>query len=223
MSIVARISIPGGGFGVGELSSGVPEIELDRTVTCGRSAFYYLWVNTPDRRPVESPTFNHPFEELLALDSVSGGGLYRGKKESTGDDLINALRKFDVELLRGQYREGAWELQLGFPDLNQLSRFGDYCIETSNVRMELREVFRAVESNPLGSDLTPRQREALVTAHEAGYYDIPRRASQLDIAERFGLSDQAVSERLRRGESKLIRRHLLDEENPDRDSGGRFR
>jgi hypothetical protein len=33
---------------------------------------------------------------------------------------------------------------------------------------------------------------------EGGYYDIPRRMSTKDLAEEFGVSDQAITERLRR-------------------------
>ena len=45
--------------------------------------------------------------------------------------------------------------------------------------------------------LTPGQREALVAALEAGYYEIPTNATTNEIAETIGISQQALSKRLR--------------------------
>jgi len=39
--------------------------------------------------------------------------------------------------------------------------------------------------------------------------DIPGRITLVGFSDEMDVSDQAVSDRLRRGESKLIRRHLL--------------
>lgn len=52
--------------------------------------------------------------------------------------------------------------------------------------------------------LTPKQRETLVTALELGYFDVPQRSTMEDVAEEVGVSQQAVSKRLRHGHSNLI-------------------
>jgi predicted DNA binding protein len=59
--------------------------------------------------------------------------------------------------------------------------------------------------------VTGPQREALVLAVERGYYDIPRRCSTAELAAVLGVSDQAVSERLRRGIATLVERTLGDD------------
>ncbi|MFB9804846.1 helix-turn-helix domain-containing protein [Haladaptatus pallidirubidus] len=38
----------------------------------------------------------------------------------------------------------------------------------------------------------------------AGYYDIPRRATQQDLAAELGLSQGTIGEHLRRAEAKII-------------------
>jgi predicted DNA binding protein len=53
-------------------------------------------------------------------------------------------------------------------------------------------------------DLTEPQREALLLAYEQGYYDSPRTTTLADLADQFGISRQAVSNRLKRGTRQLI-------------------
>ncbi len=53
-------------------------------------------------------------------------------------------------------------------------------------------------------DLSPRQREALVTAFEAGYYEIPREATTEELGEALGVDRRTAEEHLRRAENKLL-------------------
>lgn len=52
--------------------------------------------------------------------------------------------------------------------------------------------------------LTSTERETLERAVESGYYDEPRRATLSDLTESFGVSEAAVSKRLRSAERKLV-------------------
>ena len=52
--------------------------------------------------------------------------------------------------------------------------------------------------------ITDKQREAVETAMQAGYYETPRRADLADLAEELGVSRSAVSQRLTSTESKLV-------------------
>lgn len=52
--------------------------------------------------------------------------------------------------------------------------------------------------------LTDKQREAVSSAVELGYYETPRRANLGDLAERLEVSRSAVSQRLTAVEAKLI-------------------
>jgi predicted DNA binding protein len=52
--------------------------------------------------------------------------------------------------------------------------------------------------------LTDRQQEIVRTAITAGYYDIPRRATQRDLAAELDLSRGTIGEHLRRAEAKII-------------------
>ena len=52
--------------------------------------------------------------------------------------------------------------------------------------------------------LTDRQQEIVRAAITAGYYEIPRRATQRDLATELGLSRGTIGEHLRRAEAKII-------------------
>jgi predicted DNA binding protein len=58
---------------------------------------------------------------------------------------------------------------------------------------------------PAGADLTARQREVVATAVELGYYDVPKSASQADVAAEFGCAPATVAEHLRKAEAALAR------------------
>lgn len=60
--------------------------------------------------------------------------------------------------------------------------------------------------------LTEKQRRTVMAAFEAGYYDVPRKATTEEIADELGVSHQALSERFRRAHAELVRAHLPVEE-----------
>jgi len=71
--------------------------------------------------------------------------------------------------------------------------------ERSTPLFTCREVEHAVLER-----LTDRQREVLLTAVEAGYYEWPREVSGEELAERLDLSGATLHEHLRRAESALV-------------------
>jgi len=58
-------------------------------------------------------------------------------------------------------------------------------------------------------NLTEKQREALEAAYAVGYYDVPKTGQLADIARELDLTQQAVSERLRRGISAMLAEDAL--------------
>lgn len=59
-----------------------------------------------------------------------------------------------------------------------------------------------------GARLSPRQREALSTALELGYYDFPREVTHEDVADAIDCAPSTASEHLRKAEAKLVRAAL---------------
>ncbi|WP_394296308.1 helix-turn-helix domain-containing protein [Natrinema versiforme] len=53
--------------------------------------------------------------------------------------------------------------------------------------------------------LTERQRDTVKTALELGYYDIPKRATQEDIAAELNCAPSTAAEHLQKAESQILR------------------
>lgn len=54
------------------------------------------------------------------------------------------------------------------------------------------------------SDLTPKQAEAILQAHSAGYYSSPRAVTRADIARKLGVGRTTYEEHLRKAERKVM-------------------
>ncbi|MFC5971437.1 helix-turn-helix domain-containing protein [Halomarina salina] len=201
MSVVAELSIQSKQFELGrvlELSEGML-LELDRVVPVGESTVPLVWVYASDTQGFEERVANHPsVRGFEALDRFSGRALYRLDWDTTGDHLFDAIHRERAHVLRATATPESWTFELRFPSHEALSGFQTHC---ENARIHF-SVARIGRSNEPDDDprygLTESQYDALVLAVESGYYDIPRRRTTVELAEELGISDQAVTERLRR-------------------------
>jgi predicted DNA binding protein len=77
------------------------------------------------------------------------------------------------------------------------------------ITAEIREVGE-YDARPgaLAADLTARQREALATARDVGYYEVPREGSVADVADALGCAPSTASNHLRKAEARLIGREF---------------
>lgn len=104
-----------------------------------------------------------------------------------------------------------WNVRLQLPDREALSELWEFC-EEEEISFELLRMFRQDEwTRGEPAKLTAAQRDALVTAHQAGYFEEPREASLSDVAKSLGISPTAVGGRIRRGTAELVETVLLDD------------
>ncbi|RQG97284.1 helix-turn-helix domain-containing protein [Natrarchaeobius chitinivorans] len=82
--------------------------------------------------------------------------------------------------------------------------------------LDLHQRFGADATGGGPEPLTDRQRVALVTAYEHGYFSEPRETSLEELAESLGLSPSAVNGRIRRGLRSLIEATLVVDGSGDR-------
>lgn len=57
-------------------------------------------------------------------------------------------------------------------------------------------------------ELTDRQREAIRTAYDMGYYEVPREVTTDEVATEVGVDPSTVAEHLQRAERNLLSQHL---------------
>ncbi len=209
MTVIAEYRLPPEELALGRATPDDVAVELERLVENGPAAVGYFQFpgDRPDR--VERELADDP---VVGAATVTDDGLveqrYRGVCRFEEGSLLRAVLDNEGELIEATGDGQAWDLLVSFPDVDRLSAFQGHLAEDHT--SDLVGVYEPQESEESETELTRRQRETLVTAYREGYFDIPRKVTLVDLAARLDVSDQAVSERLRRGEAKLVREYLFD-------------
>lgn len=97
----------------------------------------------------------------------------------------------------------AWELFTSHTKLSDLSDEFDKMDITYTV-----ESVREFNSEPDAHQLTDRQREVLLAAYDAGYYETPRRVNLTEVAELLDISKATCSDILHRAEEAIIDQYV---------------
>lgn len=120
------------------------------------------------------------------------------------DDLsgLEALATTDAIIERIEVLPTGWQQTGWFAHGEAFNEFREFW--QRNGDFNLHRLTWEGDAEPPGDGLTDRQREALRTAYELGYFDIPRKASLEDVATAVDISASSVSERLRRAQTQLI-------------------
>ena len=132
--------------------------------------------------------------------------LYRVELTEQPPPIYTEFVRLDTAPINATITANGWRARTRFVDREALAAFAASC-DTYDVDFRLEEVFEATPAAD-AYGLTPKQRETLLVAHEAGYFDVPRTTSLADLGAELGVSAPSVSERLRRAEDRLIRRTL---------------
>jgi predicted DNA binding protein len=101
-----------------------------------------------------------------------------------------------------------WDCHFGFADAPALSRFFD-AVDDHGIGYDIYRVYEPRDSARVDDGMTDAQREALATAMDIGYFDVPRDATLQDLSAELDISDSAASERIRRGVQTLVETTLL--------------
>lgn len=207
MPVHVSVAVPAEQLVFGPFPKGV-RIEFERRVPFGGDQTPYLWVS--DRRESRhvDDASNSADVELLARGD--GERLVRTGGPSERSDVFDALCASEATCLSGFRERGVWNLTLRFPSAVSVSEWYRAC-PGSGSRVTVERV-RTGETPRVarGSRLTDPQREALRTALEAGYFAVPSQISLEELSDRIGVSDAAVSQRLRRGIESLLVDHFGD-------------
>lgn len=208
MSVIVEATIPADQFVLKDALSSVPgaEFEFMRLVADGSTHESFVWAAADDcdqlTGALEACATTESVECLAALPDTY---LYRFEWGSPFRAVFSLLSDSEGTLLSGYGTADGWELCMLFSEHAAVSATHDAC-EDYGLDLSVQGVFQLSNVRRLGrSSLTGKQREALVAAHDAGYYSVPRQTSLQELADRQRISHQALSELLRRGHRELIR------------------
>lgn len=207
MSVVANLSVPASEFALADALSAAPQVhvEFERIVTHGQEWIMpFLWASGEDlpafdRAVHDDPTVDsaavaQEFEEVL---------LYRFQWSDAVVRSVNAIFDQEGTLVEATGSDGEWELQVRFEERHSLSVLQSH-FDDADAGFAVERVYTPSEPRQSGADVTPAQRDALVAALDDGYFDVPRGTTMAEVADRLGVSQNAASERLRRGTANLV-------------------
>lgn len=145
------------------------------------------------------------------LGTAKNRRLYRVELSDQPPAIYTEFVQLDTAPINTTVTPTGWRARTRFSDREALARFVQSC-EQNDITFQLNQIFEASLETDDEYGLTPKQRETLLAAHEAGYFSIPRTGSLAEIGTELGVSASSVSERLRRAQDRLIRHTVaLDE------------
>lgn len=227
MSVIVEVIIPAADFALGrslQPANDGTRFELERMIPTTDRIVPYFWVYDADVAALETTLANHDdVLEVALLDEYDGQALFRIEWPTEIDGLVGTLNDHDAAILEAAGTSDRWEFQFRFPDSADIAAFRTDCNQ-ADVSLDLQQLYNPTEPGVEASGLTPAQRDTLLTALEEGYFAIPRRITAEELADKLDISDQAVSERLRRAQTTVFSSLLLGGDStethpgPDSDS-----
>ena len=207
MSLYAEFELPLTTYPPGRTLIDAPGITVtvDRNVPIGQT-FHYVWVEGEGHeRFVEALESDEAVSGPEIIDSLPDRTLIRFEWAHHESPVFRFIEESDarIESLRGS--QAGWTLDVRFPVQANIQAFYEAATD-AGIDIRLQQIY---ESSGFGGGkdygVSERQFSTLRLALQEGYFEVPRQTSVAELAERLGVSEQAVSERLRRGLSAVLR------------------
>lgn len=211
MGTIVELDIPIDEFVLSQTCAAVPEarFEIEQLVACNRDGVIpLLWISNVNRGSVEKELRGDPNVtgvELVA--EFEDEWLYQMEWIEDIERLVELLVDEKAILQSAYSTEGAWRLQLLFPKHEQIAPLAEQW-KDAGIEISIQSIYELTEGRIGQFGLTAAQSEALVVAFENGYFDVPRRITMETLSQKLGVSQQALSERLRRAHRNMIQHGL---------------
>lgn len=214
MGTIVDARVPTSQFALGETLTSVPDASFESVrivAPCNGRVLPYLWATTSEFDDLERALRTDPStESVTQLVRDDGRALYEFAWDSRVKVLIHAILEEEGTLVDARIGSRTWKLRILFPDKDAMSSLYEF-YEQHGIDLHISRVnglTSVVERG--GTQLSAEQYEALAEAFASDYYSVPRETTLVELAERLGVSHQAVSERLRRGHEAIIESSLHD-------------
>ena len=211
MTTIVRTTLPAHQFALHDTFQCVPsaEFELVRVVANSTDEVLpLLWATAEEGEPfdslpeaVEEDPSTHSASVVTEFDTEY---LMKLEWEMHVRVLFYILKEEDATILDARTKDDEWHFRVLFPEHDSVATMYQSCQEY-DITLDIKQITQLSDSFRRGwFGLTEHQYETIVGAYREGYYSVPRKANLEELANRFGVSHQALSERLRRGHEKLI-------------------
>ncbi|WP_336327665.1 helix-turn-helix domain-containing protein [Halovenus sp. HT40] len=202
MATEATFTVPSGQFPLGTVFHQMPDVtvKLDRLIPAQDVVIPYFWVRGSKVDSIESAFTESPGVKTIRLvDSVEDEYLLRVEWALEHDDVLTILAETAVPLIKATGTGQQWTFEIRGDDRSDIAEFQRRCREV-DIPITLTELhaLTPIETETEAA-LTETQQEALLLAHERGYFESPRDVTLEELGEQLGISQQAFGSRLRGG------------------------
>lgn len=212
MAAIIEIELPPEEFALEETLTTLPdlEIEIERVVADDPDRITpYVWIRTDDFDALEAALEDDPtVEDVTLLSETEGERSYQMAWTGSIDFVVSILTEHEGTITHADRSADGWHLQVVFPDREVLSQAYDAAHE-AGYQFDVDAIYNTEDPRNLQQGLTDEQRDTMVAAFEAGYFEIPREVTLTEFAEEQNSSHQAISEQLRRAMRHLVESTLI--------------
>jgi predicted DNA binding protein len=212
MSLFGEFRVPADSFALGRTLEAEPEIviEIERVAATDEVLTPYFWMSGSDEAAFEAAVERDPsVADVRRLDEFEKATLYRASWTDNIETIVYAYTQIGATILEATGQRDVWQLRMRFEDRGRLSAFRAYCDE-NDIPFTLTQLHElGTPHSGVRYGLTQKQQRALVQAWKSGYFDSPRKASLSEVAAELGITQQSLSQRLRRGHRALIENTLV--------------
>lgn len=195
----------------------LPEVDLGVVSDAGTDPqhdAHFFWVETSDFEAFERELeADHTVDSYSEITQTESGRAYRITYSDDVKLVTPSVADAGGLVMASRSKDDGWMLELQLQSHDALYDVNAFARQ-AGVRFDVLELHQADDAN-VDSEfpLTEPQIEALMTAYIHGYYDEPREILLSGLSDLLGISETAVSGRLRRGSARLIEAALVDSED----------
>lgn len=215
MSVIAELRIHPDDFELGQILDldGSSAIGLETLVPSGDVAVPLFWAYEPIRASFTDSVERYPtVNKIIEVDAYEDRTLFKLDWDATQDHLFSCIMANDGQIISATGTATSWDFEIRFPDRAAMRDY-QTCCEDAHISVDFIRIYNP--TSPEGSPwygLSDPQYDALTLAVRMGYYDIPRGCTTAELADELGISDQAVTERLRRAIAAFTQHALFTPE-----------
>jgi predicted DNA binding protein len=209
VSLIAELRLSGEGVTLYRALQAAPELhlELERAVVPAEGEpVLYLWATGGGFEAFEAAALDDPTaEETELVEETAAQRFYRVVVDpSETTDSVTFEQQVGASRLATSGTAEGLHFRMRFPDWAALQQYISLGREAS-LEVRLKAVYSAAEDHaPEQYGLSAKQLEILKEAFTADYFDVPRGTDLTALATELDISEQAASERLRRGLASLL-------------------
>ena len=216
MSLIAEFSLRSPDLVLASALDAAPNVtvELEQQMAAHPDdPVFIFWAFGGDLQKLETGLENDDTIQCsTVIEELGDRKLYRTRLDR--DNLLSIYpiyQRLGASPMAATGGADGWQRRVRFPDRDAVVAMRQFCAD-NDVDFRLHRLYTPGESDVVDEfGLSPEQRQAIVTAARAGYFEVPREVSLDDLGTELGISGQSASERLRRGVSKLVSNTLLSD------------